>query len=146
MVGTDCYVCSRWKYTLIAAPCEGQASLSGTFESLQHGPITSAKPVDIREFARRLIEVSGTPEENRAHYIALLPAARRSQVRADPDLMAALLERIASRDLTLYQEHNIWLTAITEKLPTKAYQGLPQWPHPFNYQEHAAACGEGKDP
>jgi hypothetical protein len=113
---------------------------------LHHGPCTSAKPVDIREFARRLVEVTGVEEKDRAQYVALLPSARRAELRSDPELTAQLQQRFAARDLTLYQEHNMWLAAITERLPAKSYQCLPQWPRSFNFREHAAALGEGVDP
>lgn len=102
--------------------------------------------MDIREFARRLVEVTGVEEKDRASYVALLPSARRAELRSDPELMTQLQQRLAARDLTLYQEHNVWLTAITERLPTKSYQCLPQWPRAFNFQEHCAARGNGVDP
>lgn len=145
LIGTDCYVCSRWQYTLVVAPYDPQARLSGTFETLHHGPCTSAKLVDIREFARQLVEVTGVEEQDRAHYLALLPSARRAELSSDPEL-TQLQQRLTARDLTLYQEHNMWLRAITERLPTKTYQRLPQWPRVFNFQEHCAALGDGVDP
>jgi hypothetical protein len=128
------------------APYDSQAKLTGTFETLHHGPCTSAKPVDIREFARRLVEGTGAEDKDRANYIGLLPSARRAELRANPELLAKLQQRLLARDLTLYQEYDMWLAAIEERLPAKSYQCLPQWPRSFNLQEHAAALGKGVDP
>ena len=83
IIGVDCYVCSRWKYSLFVAPRRGPVKISGTFETLHHGACTSAKTLDIRQFARRLVEVSGVEEEDRANYVALLPEEARATLESD---------------------------------------------------------------
>lgn len=95
--------------------------ISGTFETLHHGPCTSADAVDIRQFARRLVEVTGVEEEDRANYLALLPERVRMTLESDAQAMLELQQRLVAKDLTLYQEHGLWLKAITERLPAKSY-------------------------
>ena len=146
IIGVDCYVCSRWKYSLFVAPHKPPAKISGTFETLHHGPCTSAEMLDIRQFARRLVEVSGVEEEDRANYVALLPEEVRATLESDQQAMLALQKRLTAKDLTLYQEHGLWLKAIAERLPAKSYQCLPQWPSTFSFDKYSSTLAADQDP
>lgn len=150
--GKDCYCCERWKYTIFildARSVDGdEITLEGTFELLTTPDKESLNMMDVREFARHLIEITGETAEDMERYLALLSPEARDQLTEED--IAELGSRMAKHDLTLYQKENCWYKAITTRLPNSQYQYLPQRPAPVSlrkiYQTLAPEYNEMGEP
>ena len=122
MIRTECYVCCRWQYSLIVAE-EANAQINGSFVLL-HGTPQTAPLVDIREFARSLVETTGLEEADLARYLDMIPAHERESLESNTELFAAFKARFKEQDITLYQAQNLWLKIISNKIPFRSYQDL----------------------
>jgi len=81
--------------------------IEGTFELLNHEN-KGLKPIDVREFARRLVEVTGDPEGDVQRYLDLLPKLPRERLEHDEKAMEDFMVTFNAKDLNLYQSHNLW--------------------------------------
>lgn len=90
--------------------------MSGTFDLLYQpkslGGANAIKLKDIREFARDLVETTGNEEEDRESYLRLLPRGRRAELENHSYDMKDFKSRFEKRDLTLYQDYDLWYKAI----------------------------------
>ena len=92
---------------------------------------------DIREFARDLVEATGSEEADRKSYLQLLPKHARVEVEDDPDAMEDFKRRFAKKDLTLYSDHQLWYKALSERLRAKACQYISVKPKGFDIHLYA---------
>lgn len=102
VVGSECYVCDRWCYTLFVVATDKSSTLSGSYELL-HSRSKHTKLIDIREYARRMVEASGNKDLDREHYMKMLPNDKRQELIENTDgQMDRLKKRFDSQDITLY--------------------------------------------
>jgi hypothetical protein len=102
--------------------------------------------VDVRVFARNLLESSGSEVHDRRELINLLPAKLQERLRMDQWAMAKFILRFENKDITLYQEHNVWLSVIRERLATKNRQIITDFEEEFDFEKHALKKAIGKNP
>lgn len=88
LIRDECYVCSRWKYTLFVADREG--SVDGKFQTLDG---KTPQLIDIKGFARTVVEGKGGCESDLDTFIELLPPARKVQIEDDQKDMFELKTR-----------------------------------------------------
>ena len=81
--------------------------IDGTFELLNHES-KGIKPIDVREFARRVVEVTGDPEVDSQRYLDLLPKLPRDRLEHDEKAFEEFMVSFNAKDLKLYQSHNLW--------------------------------------
>ena len=81
--------------------------IEGTFELLNHEN-KGLKPIDVREFARTLVEVTGDPETDAKSYVDLLPKPPRERLENDEKAKEEFMVTFNAKDLKLYQNHNLW--------------------------------------
>ena len=61
-------------------------------------------------------------ETDLQRYLELLPKRREEQLQANPEELKALTEKIEAKDYTIYNDHNVWYTVISENLVYDKYQ------------------------
>ena len=71
--------------------------------------------MDIREYARKMVENTGNLDLDREHYMKMLPDDKRQELVENIDgKLDILKKRMLEKDITLYQDHNLWYRAIKE--------------------------------
>ena len=88
--------------------------------------------VDIREYARRLIAVSGDDKIDRDRFIDHLTRQEKEELLPDETAVKAFEERWERKDLTLFQEGSIWYRIVTARLVQPQYQSFPNKPEGFS--------------
>lgn len=140
-----CFVTDRWKYSIFALR-EGEQYVQGSFELLHHVKGSKMQGVDVREFARRLIETSGDVDTDFKVYCAMLPEDVQDDLRPDYEGRQLILKRMKEQDLTLYQDFNLWHSVIRRKLLFKDIQYFPTKPTQFDFDDHVKTHKHGEDP
>lgn len=141
----SCYICNRDRYTLFLSN-QPDVSIMGTFDLLYSVKKIHIKLVDIREFARSLVEVTGSDEHDRREYTKLLPLDVQSQLKKDRGAIRRFETRWTRKDITLYQDHNVWLAALQRNLLEQDYQFIHHLRDDFSFESHAHIVEYGTDP
>jgi len=92
---------------------------------------------DIREFARDLVEVTGSEEADRKSYMQLLSKTARVELDEDSEAMEDFKRRFAEKDITLYHAQKVWYKALSERLRAKACQYISIRPKSFDIHLYA---------
>lgn len=69
---------------------------------LLHGSPQAAPLVDIREFARSLVETTGKEDVDLARYLDVLPPREKESLESNAELFAAFKVRFKEQDISLY--------------------------------------------
>ena len=86
---------------------EKEAVIDGSFELLNNDS-RSIKPIDIREFARNLVEITGDPEDDMQRYLQAIPKVDRDQIESDQYQLNKFKKQFEKRDIQLYQNRDVW--------------------------------------
>lgn len=76
----ECYVCSRWKYTLFISKNQGE--IEGNFELLDR---STPKLMPVAAFARRVVECKGKLADDLLKYIDILPPNIKNDLMEYPE-------------------------------------------------------------
>lgn len=131
-ISKECYICKRWKYTLIIS--EKPAFALGSFEMLYAPKSQPVRLLDIRELARSITEVNGDEEFDWNTYLKLLSSSELAKIKSSPESIADTKQLFRSKDIRLYT--SCWYEAFKSRLTVKNYQTLPTRPEPFDIDAH----------
>ena len=101
--------------------------------------------VDVRKFARDLIENTGNVDADFKRYMDMLPTNEKENIESESWRLEKIKTRFEERDIALYHEFNVWHRVLTSKLLFKHYQVLPARPVCFDLAQEATRR-DGEDP
>ena len=131
MLDTECYCCNRWKYSIFFAQKHPNCTLKGTFQTL-HRYEKGKMFVDVREYARRLIAISGDDKIDRDRFLDQLTRQEKEELLPDETAVKEFEARWERKDLTILQEGSVWHRIITGRLVQPQYQSFPNKPEGFS--------------
>lgn len=133
----DCYVCDRCKYTLLVSNTPG--TFQGKFKLFDQ---KAPKLIDVKSFAKQLVETKTKIEENLPKLLELVPHVCETQY-----LKNELVEKFKENHTDVYLHHKLWYQAIIQKVKFKELQVIhAQNGYQFDLTDYQQSLEDAQDP